>query len=78
MLEDKALTGDVPEGGLDDFLNKMGLGDPILLTTEPPSTEQMILLSGFLLIELTTEAAGLMATLSSTSPGQLGKYVIPT
>ncbi len=24
----QALTGDVPEGGLDDFLNKMGLGDP--------------------------------------------------
>jgi len=24
----KALTGDTPEGGLDDFLNQMDLGDP--------------------------------------------------
>ena len=24
----KALTGDSPEGGLDDFLNQMDLGDP--------------------------------------------------
>lgn len=24
----KAITGDTPEGGLDDFLNQMDLGDP--------------------------------------------------
>lgn len=24
----KAMTGDTPEGGLDDFLNQMDLGDP--------------------------------------------------